>query len=161
VPGHLHLLVATRSDPPLPLSRLRSRGQLTEVRAADLRFTPAEGREFLNDVMGLHLTEGGVQALEERTEGWIAGLQLAALSLRGISERGDVVEFIGAFTGSNRFVIDYLVDEVLARQRAEVWEFLLRGSVRERPSAVRPRSRPHPAPVRNRFVAADGDRGNT
>ena len=87
VPDHLHLLVATRSDPPLPLSRLRSRGQLTEVRAADLRFAPAEAREFLNEVMGLHLTEGDVQALEGRTEGWIAGLQLAALSLRGISDR--------------------------------------------------------------------------
>jgi LuxR family maltose regulon positive regulatory protein len=132
VPDHLHLLVATRSDPPLPLSRLRSRGQLTEVRAADLRFALTEAREFLNEVMGLHLTEGDVQALEERTEGWIAGLQLAALSLRGSSDRGDVVEFIRAFTGSNRFVIDYLVDEVLARQGAEVRDFLLRTAVLDR-----------------------------
>jgi LuxR family maltose regulon positive regulatory protein len=132
VPDHLHLLVATRADPPLPLSRLRSRGQLTDVRAADLRFGPAEAREFLNEVMGLHLTEGDVQALEGRTEGWIAGLQLAALSLRDVSDRGDVVEFIGAFTGSNRFVIDYPVDEVLARQGAQVRDFLLRTAVLDR-----------------------------
>jgi LuxR family maltose regulon positive regulatory protein len=131
-PDQLHLLVATRSDPPLPLSRLRSRGQLTEVRAADLRFTPTEAREFLNEVMGLELTEADVQSLEDRTEGWIAGLQLAALSLRGMAERGDVAEFIGAFTGSNRFVLDYLVDEVLARQSAEVRAFLLRTSILDR-----------------------------
>ena len=131
-PDQLHLLVATRSDPPLPLSRLRSRGQLTEVRAEDLRFAPAEAREFLNEMMGLHLAEGDVQALEERTEGWIAGLQLAALSLRDVSDHGDVVEFIGAFAGSNRFVIDYLVDEVLARQGAEVRDFLLRTAILDR-----------------------------
>jgi hypothetical protein len=113
LPDHLHLLMATRSDPPLPLARLRSRGQLTELRATDLRFTPAEAQEFLNQVMGLDLTASDVRALEERTEGWIAGLQLAALSLRGIPERGDVDGFIEAFTGSNRFVIDYLADEVL------------------------------------------------
>jgi LuxR family maltose regulon positive regulatory protein len=132
LPDHLHLLVATRSDPPLPLSRLRSRGQLMEVRAADLRFAPAEAREFLNEVMGLHLTEGDVRALEGRTEGWIAGLQLAALSLRGLSDREEVVEFIGAFTGSNRFVIDYLVDEVLAGQGTDVRDFLLRTAVLDR-----------------------------
>ncbi|MFP5282252.1 MAG: LuxR C-terminal-related transcriptional regulator [Actinomycetes bacterium] len=132
LPDHLHVLMATRSDPPLPLSRLRSRGQLTEVRAANLRFAPAEAREFLNEVMGLHLTEGDVQALEERTEGWIAGLQLAALSLRGISDRGDVNMFIGAFTGSTRFVLDYLMDEVLARQDAQVQDFLLRTAVLDR-----------------------------
>ncbi|TCO50189.1 LuxR family maltose regulon positive regulatory protein [Kribbella antiqua] len=131
-PDQLHLLVATRSDPPLPLSRLRSRGQLTEVRAADLRFEPAEAREFLNEMMALRLTEGDVRALEERTEGWIAGLQLAALSLRDASDRGDVAEFIGAFTGSNRFVIDYLVDEVLARQGADVRDFLLRTAILDR-----------------------------
>ena len=118
--------------PPLPLARLRSRGQLTEVRAADLRFTPAEAREFLNRVMGLDLTAADVEALEERTEGWIAGLQLAALSLRGIPERGEVAGFIEAFTGSNRFVIDYLADEVLARQPDEVRDFLLRTAVLDR-----------------------------
>ena len=132
LPDQLHLVMATRSDPPLPLARLRSRGQLTEVRAADLRFTPAEAREFLNQVMGLDLTAADVDALEERTEGWIAGLQLAALSLRGIPERGEVAGFIEAFTGSNRFVIDYLADEVLARQPAEVRDFLLRTAVLDR-----------------------------
>ena len=132
MPEQLHLLVATRADPPFPLSRLRSRGQLTEVRAPDLRFAPAEARAFLNEVMGLHLTDSDVQALEERTEGWIAGLQLAALSLRDVSEHDGVVDFIKAFTGSNRFVIDYLVDEVLARQSAEVRDFLLRTSVLHR-----------------------------
>ena len=132
LPDHLHLVIATRSDPPLPLARLRSRGQLTEVRAADLRFTAAEAREFLNRVMGLDLTAADVDALEERTEGWIAGLQLAALSLRGIPERGEVAGFIEAFTGSNRFVIDYLADEVLARQPAQVRDFLLRTAVLDR-----------------------------
>lgn len=132
MPEQLHLLVATRSDPPFPLSRLRSRGQLTEVRAANLRFTPADARAFLNEVMGLDLADMDVQALEERTEGWIAGLQLAALSLRGLAEHGEVVDFITAFTGSNRLVIDYLVDEVLARQSAEVRDFLLSTSVLHR-----------------------------
>ncbi|MCW2640162.1 MAG: helix-turn-helix transcriptional regulator [Dactylosporangium sp.] len=132
LPDHLHLLVATRSDPPLPLARLRSRGQLTELRAADLRFTPAEAQEFLNRVMGLELTGSDVQALDERTEGWIAGLQLAALSLRGIPERGGIEGFIEAFTGSNRFVIDYLADEVLARQPVRVRDFLLRTAVLDR-----------------------------
>ena len=132
LPHQLHLVVATRADPPLPLARLRSRGQLTEVRAADLRFTQSEALEFLNQVMGLDLTAGDVDALEERTEGWIAGLQLAALSLRDIPDRDAVAGFIDAFTGSNRFVIDYLVDEVLARQRPDVRAFLLQTSVLER-----------------------------
>ena len=132
LPDPLHLVMATRSDPPLPLARLRSRGQLTEVRAADLRFTPAEAREFLNRAMGLDLTAADVDALEERTEGWIVGLQLAALSLRGIPERDEVAGFIDAFTGSNRFVIDYLADEVLARQPAPVRDFLLRTAVLDR-----------------------------
>jgi LuxR family maltose regulon positive regulatory protein len=132
LPSHLHLLMATRSDPPLPLARLRTRGQLTEVRAADLRFTAAEAAQFLNQVMGLDLTAADVDALEDRTEGWIAGLQLAALSLRGIDERAEVAGFIEAFTGSNRFVIDYLADEVLARQPTEVRDFLLRTAVLDR-----------------------------
>ncbi|MFI7064576.1 LuxR C-terminal-related transcriptional regulator [Kribbella sp. NPDC050124] len=131
-PDHLHLLVATRTDPPFPLPRLRSRGQLTEVRAADLRFAPAEAQEFLNDAMGLRLGDDDVRRLDERTEGWIAGLQLAALSLRGTADRADVAEFIADFTGSHRFVIDYLVDEVLARQSAEVRNFLLRTAVLDR-----------------------------
>ncbi|HWI00235.1 MAG TPA: LuxR C-terminal-related transcriptional regulator, partial [Propionibacteriaceae bacterium] len=129
LPDQLHLVMATRSDPPLPLARLRSRGQLHEVRAADLRFTPSEAREFLNQMMGLELTASDVDALENRTEGWIAGLQLAALSLRGIADRDQVTGFISAFTGSNRFVIDYLADEVLARQPPRVRDFLLRTAI--------------------------------
>ena len=132
LPDQLHLVVATRSDPPLPLARLRSRGQLTELRAADLRFTPSEARAFLNQVMGLGLTAADIGALEERTEGWIAGLQLAALSLRGMPEPEEVSGFIEAFTGSNRFVIDYLADEVLARQAPHVRDFLLRTAVLDR-----------------------------
>ena len=132
LPEHLHLVMATRSDPPLPLARLRSRGQLTEVRAEDLRFRPTEAREFLNQTMGLELTSADVNALEERTEGWIAGLQLAALSLRSIPERSDVTGFIDAFTGSNRFVIDYLVEEVMSRQPARVRDFLLGTAVLDR-----------------------------
>jgi LuxR family maltose regulon positive regulatory protein len=132
LPDQLHLVIATRADPPLPLARIRSRGQLTEVRAADLRFTQSEAREFLNQVMGLDLSAADVEALDARTEGWIAGLQLAALSLRGLPERREVVGFIEAFTGSNRFVIDYLADEVLARQPAPVRDFLLRTAVLDR-----------------------------
>ena len=131
LPDRLHLVMATRSDPPLPLARLRSRGQLTELRGADLRFTPAESQEFLNRAMGLDLNTANVDALEERTEGWIAGLQLAALSLRGIPRREEVADFIEAFTGSNRFVIDYLADEVLARQPVHVRDFLLGTAVFE------------------------------
>ncbi|GIF63212.1 helix-turn-helix transcriptional regulator [Asanoa ishikariensis] len=132
LPHQVRLVIATRADPPLPLARLRSRGQLTEVRAADLRFTPAEAGEFLNRVMALDLTAGDVAALEDRTEGWAAGLQLAALSLRGVADRAEVAGFIAAFTGSNRFVIDYLADEVLARQPPEVRDFLLRTAVLDR-----------------------------
>ena len=132
LPDQLHLVMATRSDPPLPLARLRARGQLTEVRAADLRFTAAEAREFLNRAMGLDLSPAEVDALDERTEGWVAGLQLAALSLRGMPGAAESAAFIEAFTGSNRFVIDYLADEVLARQPPEVRDFLLRTAVLER-----------------------------
>ena len=131
-PEQLRVLVATRSDPPLPLARLRTRGQLTELRATDLRFTAQEASDFLNDVMGLDLTMADVKALDDRTEGWAAGLQLAGLSLRGRGQPGDVSAFIEAFTGSNRFVVDYLADEVLAQQPAEVREFLQRTSVLDR-----------------------------
>ena len=131
-PEQLRVLVATRSDPPLPVARLRSRGQLTELRATDLRFTAQEASNFLNEVMGLELTMADVEALDERTEGWAAGLQLAGLSLRGRAGRDDVSAFIEAFTGSNRFVVDYLADEVLAQQPVEVREFLLRTSVLDR-----------------------------
>src|SRR5919199_1327001 len=111
-PPRLHVVVATREDPPLPLSRLRARGQLAELRTAELRFTPDEAALFLQEVMSLDLAAGEVEALEQRTEGWIAGLQLAALAMR---DRTDVGSFIGAFTGSNRFIVDYLTDEVISR----------------------------------------------
>lgn len=122
LPPQLHLAIATRSDPPLSLARLRSRGELVELRAADLRFTPDEAADFLNQVMNLGLSEDGIAALSTRTEGWIAGLQLAGLSLR---EHEDASAFIRAFTGSHRFVLDYLVEEVLQHQPAEVRNFLL------------------------------------
>ncbi|HEX5205015.1 MAG TPA: LuxR C-terminal-related transcriptional regulator [Actinoplanes sp.] len=132
LPGHVHLLVATRADPPLPLARLRSRGQLVEVRAADLRFRPPEAEEFLTRVMGLDLSAADAAALDGRTEGWAAGLQLAALSLRGVDDPAEVAAFIDAFTGSHRFVLDYLADEVLARQPRHVRDFLLRTAVLDR-----------------------------
>lgn len=131
LPPQLHLVITTREDPPLPLARLRARAQLTEVRAADLRFTAAEAADFLNQVMGLQLTAAAVTALERRTEGWIAGLQLAALSLQG-QEPELAVSFIQSFSGSHRFVMDYLVEEVLHQQSPEVQTFLLRTSILER-----------------------------
>jgi LuxR family maltose regulon positive regulatory protein len=131
-PEQLHLVIATRADPPLPVARLRSRGQLVEVRGADLRFTRDEAQQFLNQAMGLDLGAADVDALEDRTEGWVAGLQLAALSLRAIPTRPEVADFIEDFTGSNRFVIDYLADEVLARQPPAVRDFLLRTAVLDR-----------------------------
>ncbi|MCW2135195.1 LuxR family transcriptional regulator, maltose regulon positive regulatory protein [Arthrobacter sp. VKM Ac-2550] len=129
LPPQLHLAVASRSDPPLSLARLRSRGELTELRAADLRFTADEAADFLNRVMGLGLSTDDIAALETRTEGWIAGLQLAALSMR---DHKDIAGFIRAFTGSHRFVIDYLMEEVLQHQAADVRSFLLNTSVLDR-----------------------------
>jgi LuxR family maltose regulon positive regulatory protein len=128
-PPQMHVLIATREDPDLPLARLRARGQCTELRAADLRFTPAEAAEFLSKVMGLNLSEADVAALEARTEGWIAGLQLAALSMQ---ERQDTASFIQSFTGSHHFVLDYLVEEVLGQQPESVQTFLLRTSILDR-----------------------------
>jgi LuxR family transcriptional regulator, maltose regulon positive regulatory protein len=125
-PPRMHLVITTREDPHLPLARLRARGQLTEQRAADLRFTPAEAAEFLNQVMGLNLSEQDIAALEIRTEGWIAGLQLAALSVQGQS---DAASFIKSFTGSHHFILDYLVEEVLQRQPEHVRNFLLQTSI--------------------------------
>ena len=132
LPPCLHLVLSTRVDPPLHLSRLRARGQLCELRARDLRFTSQEAADFLNQAMGLSLSTADVQALEERTEGWAVGLQMAALSLAG---RRDVEAFIAQFTGSHRFVLDYLTDEVLSRQPEPVREFLLRTSILNRLSA--------------------------
>jgi LuxR family transcriptional regulator, maltose regulon positive regulatory protein len=128
-PPQMHLLIATREDPSLPLARLRGRGQCTELRAADLRFTPAEATEFLNRVMGLNLSEADVAALETRTEGWIAGLQLAALSMHG---HKDIAGFIQSFAGSHHFVMDYLIEEVLEQQPESIQVFLLRTSVLDR-----------------------------
>ncbi|MCL4301814.1 MAG: helix-turn-helix transcriptional regulator [Anaerolineae bacterium] len=129
LPAQMHLVIATREDPPLPLARLRVRDQLTELRAADLRFTPGEAAAFLNGVMGLDLSAEEVASLESRTEGWIAGLQLAALSMRG---RADVTGFIKAFAGDNRYIVDYLVEEVLQRQPGPVRSFLLETSILDR-----------------------------
>lgn len=125
-PLQMHLVIVTREDPALPLARLRARGQLMELRAADLRFTPSEATEFLNRRMGLNLSDGDIDALESRTEGWIAGLQLAALSMQG---REDSTSFIQAFTGSHRFVLDYLAEEVLQRQPESVRNFLLQTAI--------------------------------
>jgi LuxR family maltose regulon positive regulatory protein len=129
LPPQLHLVLSTRADPPLPLARLRARGQLIEVRAADLRLSSSESETFLRTVMGLDLPRQAVLALEQRTEGWVAGLQLAALSLR---DREDVSTWLSGFTGSHRFVLDYLSEEVLSRQSAPVLSFLLRTSILER-----------------------------
>jgi LuxR family maltose regulon positive regulatory protein len=129
LPPQMHLVIATREDPHLPLTRLRARGQLTELRAADLRFTPAEAAEFLSQVMGLNLSTEDIAALETRTEGWIAGLQLAAISMRG---HEDTASFINSFTGSHHFVLDYLVEEVLQQQSESIQTFLLRTSILDR-----------------------------
>jgi LuxR family maltose regulon positive regulatory protein len=123
-----HLFIASRADPPLPLARLRARGQLVELRAADLCFTPDEAAVFLNEVMRLGLAPEDIAALEARTEGWIAGLQLAALAMQAplaTQGRDDISGFIAAFTGSNRYILDYLIEEVLRRQPASVQGFLL------------------------------------
>ncbi len=128
-PPQMHLVIASRADPPLPLARLRGRGQLVELRQSDLRFTPDETIAFLNQVMGLRLEAGDVTVLASRTEGWIAGLQLAATSLQA---RGDAHRFIQDFKGSNRYILDYLLEEVLQRQPQSVQAFLLQTSILDR-----------------------------
>ena len=128
-PPNMHLVISSRSDPLLPISRLRVRGELSEVRVRDLRFTKDETAAFLNGLMGFDLSPKNIDALEGRTEGWIASLQLAALSMRG---RDDWPEFIAAFSGSHRYVIDYLADEIMSRQPEEVKIFLRRTSILER-----------------------------
>jgi LuxR family maltose regulon positive regulatory protein len=148
-PAALHLVVATRSDPPLPVARLRARGQTVELRAADLGFTEEEAAQFLNDVMGLGLDARSVAMLEARTEGWIAGLQMAALSMR---DREDVHGFIEGFSGTNRYILDYLLEEVLANQSPEIQRFLLYTSILERLTAslcdaVLGDDRPQSAPI--------------
>jgi len=129
MPPQVHLVIGTRADPALPLGRLRARGELVEVRAADLRFTLAETASYLNEAVGLDLEAGDIAALEGRTEGWIAALQLAALSLRG---RDDGAAFIAGFAGDDRYVVDYLVEEVIGRQPDDIRRFLLETSILER-----------------------------
>jgi LuxR family maltose regulon positive regulatory protein len=135
VPPQMHLILSGRADPPWPLARLRARSQMSELRSSDLRFTSAEVGAFLNDAMGLQLSPEDVSALDSRTEGWIAGLQLAALSIQGRKQAkggSDVPRFIRSFTGSHRFVLDYLLEEVLDQQAADVQMFLLRTSILDR-----------------------------
>jgi len=129
LPPTLHLVIASREDPPLPLARLRARRQLTELRGVDLRFTRDEVAAFLRDVMELDLSADEVAALETRTEGWIAGLQLAALAMQNHADRNS---FVGAFTGSNRFVVDYLASEVLDQLPTELRTFMLHTSILNR-----------------------------
>ncbi len=129
LPPQMHLVIATREDPQLPLPQLRARGQLTELRVTDLRFTHAEAAGFLNQVMGLSLSAADIAALETRTEGWIAGLQLAAISMQG---HHDTASFIQSFTGSHHFVLDYLAEEVLHQQPENVQTFLLHTAILDR-----------------------------
>jgi LuxR family maltose regulon positive regulatory protein len=132
VPRYMHLILSSRADPPLPLARFRARDQLIELHENDLRFTRGEAAQFLEEAMSLSLTPEQIAALETRTEGWIAGLQLAALSLRG---REDLSGFVRAFTGSHRFVFDYLMDEVFAGQTESIQSFLVQTSILERLNA--------------------------
>ncbi|MCA9975337.1 MAG: AAA family ATPase, partial [Anaerolineales bacterium] len=126
MPPQMQVVIATREDPPLPLARLRAQNQLVELRGHELRFNQVESAQFLREVMGLRLTTAAIAALESRTEGWIAGLQLAALALQG---QADTEQFIASFSGSHRFVLDYLVEEVLQQQPASVQTFLLETAV--------------------------------
>ena len=126
LPPSMHIVIVTRADPPLPLARLRARGQLCEVRASDLRFATAEAGTFLQQAVGRDLEPATIAAIHNRTEGWVTGLQLAALALRGSA---DVSAFLTAFTGSHRFVLDYLSEEVLAQQPAPVLAFLLQTAI--------------------------------
>jgi len=132
LPAPMHLVIATRADPPLPVARLRGRGQLIEMRQNDLRFTPEEAAQFLNQVMGLKLSAQDVKTLASRTDGWIAGLQMAAVSMRGSD---DTAGFIQSFSGSNRYILDYLLEEVLHRQPEAAQVFLLRTSILDRLTA--------------------------
>ena len=129
LPAHVRLVIATRVDPALPLARMRARGDLIEIRASDLRFTPDEAVAYFNGVMGLGLTAADVAALEVRTEGWIAALHLAGLSMQG---RDDPAGFIASFAGDDRYIVDYLVEEVLQRQTERVRTFLLQTSILSR-----------------------------
>ena len=129
VPSQMRLIMTTRTDPPLPLARMRVRSQLLELRSTDLRFSPPQIAAFFTDVMGLALTPDEVTALDTRVEGWIAGLQLAGLALQG---KSDPAEFIASFAGDHRYVLDYLGDEILDRQPEAMQQFLLQTSILER-----------------------------
>ena len=129
LPAQMHMVVASRVDPQFPLARMRARGQLTELRAADLRFSSEEVSGFLNQMMGLELSTADIEALEKRTEGWVAGLQLAACSMQGRTHVGD---FIDAFSGDDRYIVDYLIEEVLQQQPEHIRQFLLHTSVLDR-----------------------------
>jgi LuxR family transcriptional regulator, maltose regulon positive regulatory protein len=132
LPSQMRLIMTTRTDPPLPLARMRVRSQLLELRSADLRFSPPQTATFFADVMGLTLTTDEVSALDTRVEGWIAGLQLAGLALQG---KRDTAEFIASFAGDHRYVLDYLGDEILDRQPEAMQQFLLQTSILERLNA--------------------------
>lgn len=129
MPPKMHVIITTREEPRLPIARLRMRDQVTEVRATDLRFTDSEAADFLGSVMGLSLTAENIALLEARTEGWVAGLQLAALSMK---EQKDAASLLSAFTGNHRFVLDYFVEEVLKQQPADIQTFLLHTSILDR-----------------------------
>jgi LuxR family maltose regulon positive regulatory protein len=133
-PPTLHVVIVTREDPPLPMPGYRARGQMIEIRQHDLRFTPDEVADFLQETMGLHLPVEAIHALEARTEGWIAGLQMAALALQRRGEQ-DVETFIAAFAGSDRYVVDYLISEVVERQPEPVREFLRHTAILDRLTA--------------------------
>ena len=126
LPAHVRVVIASRTDPALPLARMRARGELIEIRAGDLRFSPDEADAYFNGVLSLHLTSTDVVALESRTEGWVAALQLAGLSMQG---RDDVAGFIASFAGDDRYIVDYLVEEVLQRESDQVRSFLLQTSI--------------------------------
>jgi LuxR family maltose regulon positive regulatory protein len=131
MPDNLHIVMSGRVDPPLPLAHLRAQNQLTEIRASDLRFDSIEAASFLNDLMGLDLSDTNQEALAKRTEGWIAGLQLAALSLQKRDDE-EKQEFIESFSGTHHFIMDYLVDEVMSHQTDEIQNFLCKSSILDR-----------------------------
>jgi LuxR family transcriptional regulator, maltose regulon positive regulatory protein len=126
MPSQMHLIISSRSDPPWPRSRLKVRDEILEIRSQELRFTLEEAATFLNDMMGLALSPENIATLERRTEGWVVGLYLAALSMH---QRPNKDAFIQAFTGSNRYVVDYLVEEVIDLQPPDIQEFLLKTSI--------------------------------
>ena len=132
LPSQMHLVIASRADPNLPLARLRSKNQLSEFRATDLSFTATETTEFFNNIMALNLSNDNISRIESRTEGWITGLQLAAISMQ---DRDDIPSFISSFTGNDRHVVDYLVEEVLSRQPKHIQKFLIQTSILKRLAA--------------------------